>query len=48
MYIATRNKEKSLSAIEQLKKETGNEALFLSLDLSDLKSVKASAEEFLQ
>ncbi|KAI0777908.1 NAD(P)-binding protein [Irpex lacteus] len=48
VYIATRNKKKSLSAIEQLKKETGNEALFLSLDLSDLKSVKASAEEFLQ
>ncbi|KAI0809191.1 NAD-P-binding protein [Irpex lacteus] len=48
VYIATRSKEKSLSAIEELRKETGNEALFLPLDLADLKSVKASAEEFLK
>ncbi|KAI0344005.1 NAD(P)-binding protein [Trametopsis cervina] len=47
VYIATRNKEKSLAAIEDLKKETGNEAIFLPLDLADLKNVKASAEEFL-
>ncbi|KAI0700475.1 NAD-P-binding protein [Cytidiella melzeri] len=48
VYIATRNKEKTLAAIEDLKKQTGNEAIFLPLDLSDLKSVKACAEEFLR
>jgi retinol dehydrogenase 12 len=48
VYIATRNKEKSLAAIEELKKETGNEALFLPLDLANLSSVKACAEEFLR
>ncbi|KAI0700474.1 NAD(P)-binding protein [Cytidiella melzeri] len=48
VYIATRNKEKSLAVIEDLKKQTGKEALFLQLDLSDLKSVKAFAEEFLR
>ncbi|KAI0345469.1 NAD(P)-binding protein [Trametopsis cervina] len=47
VYIATRNKEKSLSTIQDLQRETGKEALFLPLDLADLKSVKASAEEFL-
>ncbi|KAI0809193.1 NAD(P)-binding protein [Irpex lacteus] len=47
VYIATRNKEKSLAAIEELSKATGKEALFLPLDLADLKNVKAAAEEFL-
>ena len=48
VYIATRNKEKSLAAIEELRKDHGKEAYFLPLDLSDLKSVKSSAEEFLR
>jgi len=36
-----------MAAIEDLKRDTGREALFLRLDLADLKSIKASAEEFL-
>jgi NAD(P)-dependent dehydrogenase (short-subunit alcohol dehydrogenase family) len=48
VYIATRNKDKSLSAIDELKKQTGKQAFFLALDLADLKSVKACAEEFLK
>lgn len=34
--------------IKQLKEDTKNEAIFLKLDLGDLKSIKASAEEFLR
>lgn len=48
VYIATRNKEKSLAAIEELRKATGKEAMFLPLDLADLKHVKVAAEEFLR
>jgi len=49
VYIATRSSDKSQGAIEELKKETGNESVFfLKLDLSDLVSVKASAEEFIR
>ncbi|KAF8193004.1 hypothetical protein BJ912DRAFT_961718 [Pholiota molesta] len=33
-------------AIDELEKETGKKALFLQLDLSDLKSIKAAAQEF--
>lgn len=48
MYIATRSEEKSLKAIEELKKETGKDSIFfLKLDLSDLVSVKAAAEEYI-
>ncbi|KAI0310797.1 NAD(P)-binding protein [Amylostereum chailletii] len=47
VYIATRNKEKSVAAIDDLKKETGKEAIYLSLDLADLSSVKRAAQEFL-
>lgn len=47
VYIAGRNAEKVQEAIADLKEETGKEALFLQLDLSDLQSVKESAEEFL-
>jgi retinol dehydrogenase-12 len=48
VYIAARNQAASEEAIRQLKQETGNEAIFLKLDLSDLKAIKASAEEFLR
>ena len=49
VYIATRSKEKSEAAIEELKRETGNQAVFfLKLDLSDLVSVKTAAEEFIE
>lgn len=48
VYIATRSGEKSQTAIEDLKKETGKESIFfLKIDLSDLVSVKAAAEEFI-
>jgi retinol dehydrogenase-12 len=48
VYIAARNQASSEEAIRQLKQETGNEALFFKLDLADLRSIKASAEEFLR
>jgi len=48
VYIATRSEEKSREAIEELKKETGKDGIFfLKLDLSDLVSVKAAAEEYI-
>jgi NAD(P)-dependent dehydrogenase (short-subunit alcohol dehydrogenase family) len=49
VYIATRSGEKSQAAIDELKNETGNESVFfLKVDLSDLVSVKAAAEEFVK
>ena len=48
VYIAVRNEEKAKSAIVELKEQTGKEAIFLKLDLADLKSVKSSAEEFIR
>lgn len=49
VYIAARSGEKSQDAIEELKKETGNESIFfLKVDLSDLVSIKAAAEEFVK
>ena len=48
VYIATRSEEKSQKAIEELKKETGKDSIFsLKLDLADLASVKAAAEEYI-
>lgn len=47
VYVAARSQEKAEVAIKDLKESTGKEALFLKLDLADLKSVKASAEEYL-
>ncbi|KAJ2929773.1 hypothetical protein H1R20_g7322, partial [Candolleomyces eurysporus] len=47
VYIASRSQEKAESAIQDLKNETGKEAIFLKLDLASLKAVKAAAEEFL-
>jgi retinol dehydrogenase 12 len=46
VYIAARNQKKVEEAINDLKSQTGKEALFLLLDLADLKSVKAAAEDF--
>jgi len=47
VYIAARSEERSQSAIEELKQETGKDSVFfLKLDLSDLASIKATAEEF--
>ncbi|KAH9032864.1 NAD(P)-binding protein [Lactarius pseudohatsudake] len=48
VYIATRSEEKSQKAIEELKKETGKDSIFfLKLDLADLVSIKATAEEYI-
>jgi len=46
VYLAARSEEKALKAISDLHAETGKEAAFLKLDLADLKSMKASAEDF--
>lgn len=48
VYMASRTPEKARAAIKDLRKETGKEALFLRLDLADLRSIKAAAEEFLR
>ena len=45
--MASRNKSKADAAIRELKESTGREALFLQLDLGNLKAIRASAEEFL-
>lgn len=45
--MAARNAESAKAAIAELKRDTEREAIFLKLDLSNLKSVKLVAEEFL-
>jgi NAD(P)-dependent dehydrogenase (short-subunit alcohol dehydrogenase family) len=47
VYIAARSQDKAEAAINELYEETGKRAIFLKLDLANLKSVKASAEAFL-
>ena len=44
VIISSKNR---LAMIKELKEETGKDALFLCLDLADLKSIKIAAEEFL-
>ncbi|KAL0564314.1 hypothetical protein V5O48_017732, partial [Marasmius crinis-equi] len=46
VYMAGHSKERSEAAIQELKTDTGNEALFLHLDPASLSSAKAAAEEF--
>jgi len=48
VYVACRDKTKGENAIRDLKESTGKEACFLQLNLANLKSVKASGEEFLR
>ncbi|PPR04095.1 hypothetical protein CVT24_010668 [Panaeolus cyanescens] len=48
VYLAARNENKTKQAIADLKQETGKEGIFLELDLSDLRSVKRAAEEYLR
>ncbi|KAJ7281478.1 hypothetical protein C8J57DRAFT_1297756 [Mycena rebaudengoi] len=48
VYMASRSPEKAQKAISELKEKTGKDAIFLQLDLGDLKSIKASAAEFLE
>ncbi|KAJ7621300.1 NAD(P)-binding protein [Roridomyces roridus] len=47
VYMASRDERKALAAIDELYALTGKRAVFLPLDLTDLASVKAAAEEFL-
>jgi len=47
VYLAARSPERAKKAIDDLKAETGKEAIFLRLDLSDLKQIRESAAEFL-
>ncbi|KAF8347216.1 NAD-binding protein [Amanita rubescens] len=47
LYFACRNESKAREAIAELKEATGNEGIFLPLDLADLRSVKAAAEIFM-
>jgi len=47
VYIAARSEDRVKAAVEDLKQTTGNEAIWLKLDLSELKSIKVAAEEFL-
>jgi retinol dehydrogenase 12 len=47
VYIATRSEERAQSSIDELKQATRQDSIFiLKLDLADLPSVKAAAEEF--
>ena len=48
MYIAGRNAGLADAAIDELRRDTGNEARFLALDLADLRSVKKAAQEFMR
>ncbi|KAG8214988.1 hypothetical protein J3R82DRAFT_8391 [Butyriboletus roseoflavus] len=48
VYIAARNQTQAEETIRQLKQDTGNEAIYLNLDLANLKAVKTAAEEFLR
>jgi retinol dehydrogenase-12 len=48
VYIGARSQVKADEAISKLRELTGKKALFLKLDLGDLKAVKAAAEEFLR
>ncbi|KAJ7654397.1 hypothetical protein DFH06DRAFT_1202270 [Mycena polygramma] len=47
VYMAARSQSKAEAAIKELKEQTGKDALFLKLDLGDLKTIKVSAAEFL-
>jgi len=48
VYMAARSEERAKAAIEDLKQMTGKEAIWIKLDLSSLKTVKAAADEFLE
>lgn len=47
VYLAARDQKKADAAIADLKQSTGQEAIFLELDLVNLSSIKRAAEEFL-
>ncbi|KZT73289.1 NAD(P)-binding protein [Daedalea quercina L-15889] len=47
VYMGARDEKKARVAIEELKEQTGKEAIFLELNLANLASVRKSADEFL-
>ena len=47
VYLAARSAQKANDAIAELENETGKQAIFLQLDLSDIPAVRRSAQEFL-
>ena len=47
VYLAARSAQKANEAIAELETETGKQAIFLHLDLSDILAVRRSAQEFL-
>ncbi|KAJ7198051.1 NAD-P-binding protein [Mycena haematopus] len=47
VYLAARSAEKAAAAIKRLEAETKKTAIFLQLDLADLRSVRKAAETFL-
>jgi hypothetical protein len=47
VHVAARNEQKAEVAHEDLKIQTGKTAIYLNLDLADLKSVRAAADEFM-
>ena len=47
VYLAARDSTKAANAIADLQAATGRAANYLPLDLADLTSVKAAAEEFM-
>ncbi|KAH7924207.1 NAD(P)-binding protein [Leucogyrophana mollusca] len=47
VWIAARDKAKGEAAVKELKERTGNDAHLLLMNLANLKSIKAAAEEFL-
>jgi NAD(P)-dependent dehydrogenase (short-subunit alcohol dehydrogenase family) len=46
VYIAGHSKQRVDATIQELKAETGNEAIFLELELASLSAVKAAAQAF--
>ncbi|KAF5371110.1 hypothetical protein D9758_004259 [Tetrapyrgos nigripes] len=46
VYLAARNQVRAETAIKDLREKTGKDAIWLKLDLADLRSVKGAAEEF--
>jgi retinol dehydrogenase 12 len=46
VYHACRSPEKTEEVIKELRELTGRDSYFIKLDLADLSSVKAAAEEF--
>ncbi|KAK7441535.1 short-chain alcohol dehydrogenase [Stygiomarasmius scandens] len=47
VYMASRNATKAKETIDDLKTRTGKEALFIQLDLADLRSIKNAAEVYM-